>query len=261
MRTDGEKFGRWVGMSVALHGALFATVLVWPALLSLRGDATWGTSTGGNDGIQVKITSGLPGIPLPSPPVVREEAVPNESSGLHTTEPAPKAKPEEKADDTPKIQIPTKSTPKKPAVSPRKTASAPDVPPAPSNAVPYGEGGRPAVQYGQIQTGAGQAGYSFGDGSFGELYGWYVRAMTQRISENWSQASSTNLRSAPRVYVSFSIARDGTINDFKIDQSSGIPSLDQSAERAIRRSNPLGSLPPQYRGSNVTVRFYFEYVR
>ena len=72
---------------------------------------------------------------------------------------------------------------------------------------------------------------------------------------------NTNLRSAPRVYVSFTLARDGTISDVKIDQPSGIPSLDNSAQRAILRSNPLQPLPAQYRGSSIAVSFYFEYAR
>ena len=66
---------------------------------------------------------------------------------------------------------------------------------------------------------------------------------------------------APRVYLSFDIARDGKINNLGVQQSSGIPSLDRSAQRAVLASDKLPALPPDYRGSSVNVIFYFEYSR
>ena len=118
------------------------------------------------------------------------------------------------------------------------------------------------MAYGQFATGAGQAGIGFSDGTFGEKYGYYVDAMTRRISQNWLQSLvDTRIQRAPRVYVSFEIARNGTIDQIQIKQGSGIPSLDRSAERAIHASNPLQPLPSDYRGSSVSVTFYFEYSR
>jgi protein TonB len=61
--------------------------------------------------------------------------------------------------------------------------------------------------------------------------------------------------------MSFDIAKDGTISNIEVKQGSGIPSLDRSAERAVRNSNPLPPLPADYRGSSVSVSFYFEYSR
>jgi protein TonB len=63
------------------------------------------------------------------------------------------------------------------------------------------------------------------------------------------------------VYLSFEIARNGTISNIELKQPSSIPSLDRSAQRAILASNPLPPLPPDYRGGNVSVSFYFEYSR
>jgi protein TonB len=263
MRPENDKFGRWIGMSLALHLGLISIAVIWPSLLTLRGDSQWGSSTGGSDGVKVRIAAGIPGIALPSPPIVQEDAAANESKGLYTSEPAPKAKPEEKkVDEAPAVKIPEKTVRNRPEPKPRETATPPPTP-VPANAVPYGQGGRPAVEYGRFSTGAGEAGIQFGgDGAFGDMYGWYVEAMRRTISNNWLQALvNTNLRSAPRVYVSFTIARDGTIDDAKIAQPSGIPTLDNSALRAILRSSPLQPLPGQYRGSSVAVSFYFEYVR
>jgi protein TonB len=260
MRSE-DKFSRWFGMSLALHLALFSAAVVWPSLLTLRGDTAWGSSTGNSEGIQVKIASGISGIPLPSPPVVQDNSAANASKGLYTNEPAPETKAEEKkVDETPEVQIPAKNAPKKPEPKPRQVAAnTPPPAPVPDNAVPFGRGGQPAVQYGQFASGAGNTGYSFGDGAFGDRYGWYVNAMITQISRNWLRPA-LNISSTPRVYASFTIGRDGTLSDIRIDQPSGIPTLDQSAERALRVTNKLQPLPGDYRGSSVNVRFYFEYV-
>jgi len=262
-----EKFGRWIGMSVALHVALFSLAIVWPSLLTLRGASNWGSSASGVDGINVKISGGLSGIPLPQPPNVTENVPANDSPGKYKTEteqPEPKAKPKEEkeVEETPEVAIPEKNLPKRPEAKTREIARATPPTPTPDNAVPFGQGGRPSMQLGQFATGAGQAGIQFGDGAFGDSYGWYVEAMRRTISANWLKATvNANLKAAPRVSVSFIIARDGSISDFKIEQPSGIPTLDNSAQRAILASNPLQALPREYRGSTVEVKLYFEYAR
>ena len=105
-------------------------------------------------------------------------------------------------------------------------------------------------------------GVGFGEGAFGERYGAYVQAMTRQISQNWLKSMiEAPGGAAPRVYLRFTIARDGTIVDPEIQQPSNIPALNTSAMRAILRSSPLPPLPSDYRGSSVTVSFYFEYTR
>jgi periplasmic protein TonB len=83
-----------------------------------------------------------------------------------------------------------------------------------------------------------------------------------RISSNWLLATiSPSILTAPRVYVTFEIQRDGTITNVQITQSSGIPEVDRSALRAVLASNPLAPLPPDYSGSTVKVEFYFDFHR
>ena len=118
------------------------------------------------------------------------------------------------------------------------------------------------MSYGSFPTGAGQAGVGFGDAAFGEKYGAYVTAMTRAISNNWVRGTvDSRIQKAPRVYMTFDIARDGTISNVSVQQSSGIPSLDRSADRAVRASSPLPALPADYRGNSINVQFYFEYSR
>jgi protein TonB len=260
-RVD-ENFDRWLFASIVMHGALFAFVVVSPSLFPPP-DNAWGSATASGEGISVNIVSGIPGITLPSPAVVRADAAANESAGFYERQPAPPAAKEEEAEPIPEPKAPVKTTPPpKPSRTPVAPAKAEPAPPLPSNAVPFGEGGRPALSYGQFATGAGAAGIGFGDGAFGDRYGWYVDVITRRISQNWLQSLvDSRIRTAPRVYLNFEILRNGAIENIELQQSSGIPSLDRSAERAIRVSNPLPALPSDYRGSRVKVNFYFEYVR
>ncbi len=109
---------------------------------------------------------------------------------------------------------------------------------------------------------AGEGGLNFGEGNFGERYGWYVSAVRSRISGNWLVSTiSPNILTASRVYLSFDILRDGTVTNVRVTQSSGIPEIDRSALRAVLASNPLGALPPNYSGSKVSVDFYFDFRR
>lgn len=261
MNVADEKLNRYLVASLMLHGVLVVVVIFSPSLFPLQGDSNWGSSTGGNGGINATIVGNLSGIPLPSPPVTREDVAANESPGLNRSEPAPVPPPPVNADPVPETRAPVKTTPPAKAARPAppsKTKSPPSD--EPSNAVPYGQGGRPAMSYGPFQTGAGEAGINFGDGAFGEKYGWYVTAITRRISENWLRSLvDDRIQRAPRVYLSFEIRRDGTIANVELKQGSNIPSLDRSAQRAILASNPLPALPGDYRGSSVTVSFYFEY--
>jgi periplasmic protein TonB len=264
MRTEGEKFDRWLVMSAVFHAAVFALVVFSPVLFPTQGDASWGTNNAGDGGINVKIVGTVSGLSLPSPEVVTEGAAANESKGLYKSEEAPPPPPPEDAEPIPETKAPVKVTPppKPPRPAPPSKASTPAEPEVPTNAVPFGQGGKPSLAYGQFSTGAGPAGIGFGDGTFGNRYGWYVDAITRRISQNWLQSLVDNrIRSAPRVYLSFDIERNGTISNMEIKQPSGIPSLDRSAQRAILASNPLPPLPPDYRGGAINVSFYFEYAR
>jgi periplasmic protein TonB len=263
MKNEGEKFDRWLFVSAIFHGVLFTLVILSPTLFPTSGDASWGSNTGGSGGINVKIVGTVSGVSLPSPEVVKEDAAANESQGFYKTEVAPPPVPD-KAEPIPETKAPVKVTPppRPPRPAPPSKSSTPAEPEVPDNAVPFGQGGRPALAYGQFTTGAGPAGIGFGDGTFGNRYGWYVDSITRRISQNWLQSLvDSRIHAAPRVYLSFDIERDGSIRNVELKQPSGIPSLDRSAQRAILASNPLPPLPSDYRGGTVNVSFYFEYAR
>jgi len=84
----------------------------------------------------------------------------------------------------------------------------------------------------------------------------------QEVSENWLKYEiDPRISDAQRVYLTFDITRGGQPANVEVEQSSGVPSLDQSAVRAIQRIDTFGPLPSDYSGSKVSVEFWFDFKR
>jgi len=244
-------------LSLILHAVLFVVMVTYTMFKFhlVGGGPTWGAE----DATHVGAVASVPGVPLPAPLVTTHSIVATQNTGLYKTEPPPKEEPPPEAQQIPKFKEEVK--PEK-LERPNKRIQKTEVEPPP-NAVPYGETGPPQMNYTQMVTGSGTGGVAMGQGNaFGQRYAYYVAAMRARISANWLQAMvSPNVLSAPRLYVTFRILRDGTITDVQMTQSSGIPEVDRSALRAILASNPLSPLPTDYSGGSVDVQFYFDFHR
>jgi TonB family protein len=242
-------------VSVTLHAVLFGVLVTYTMLGFHLGGAgrEWGTQ----GSTRMGAVSSLPGVPLPSPLLSTPAAVATENTGLYKTEPEPKEVPPPDAQPIPKFKDAVK--PEKLEHVNKRIQKAEVIPPP--NAIPYGQTGPPTMSYTQMVTSAGTGGVAMGQGnSFGQRYAWYVASMRSRISANWLLATvSPSIATAPRAYLTFEIARDGSINNVQITQSSGIPEVDRSALRAILASNPLPALPPDYSGGSVHVEFYFDF--
>jgi protein TonB len=267
MPLDAEIYGHKeamapsVAVSTALHALLLACIVFLPAVLSHSG-ATWGNSgSGGASGGAMSATL-VSGIPLPPNPQAKPENVlANESKGLSKSIPAPKAKEDEHA-----IAIPDKNsklraskerigTPTR--VQPREMATV-------ENTVPFGEGGPVAGPYTTFQNGNTAGGLKFGEGgsgNFGNLFGWYTDVVARKVHQAWQSEVNPSIDSAKRVYILFEISRAGAPSNIRVEQSSGIPSLDLSAVRALKRIDTFGPLPQGYSGSYVSVEFWFDYRR
>jgi len=260
MQADAEiffehgKLGRPLALSVGLHVGLTALIAFLSMYSGRRGDM-WGGG-GGGEAIGVSLVST---IPLPASSIQTQNVLANESKGLT------KSQPQEKQVEPDAIPIPDKTvkTKAKPAVSASKAKTQP--PPEPeTNEVPYGQGGPVSGPYGTFSANGAKGGFGFqgGGGDFGSAYAWYVRVVQQKVSENWLKYEiDPNIRQANRVYVVFDILRSGQPSHVQVEQSSGVPSLDQSAIRAIQRIDTFGPLPPEYSGSKVTVEFWFDFKR
>jgi len=244
-------------LSLGLHGLLFVISVGYSVLGGHMGGG-WGQDWGGGGATRVSAVSSLPGVPLPAPLLATRSTLATQNLGLYQNQPATKPEPQPRAEEIPKFQQ---------AVAPEKAVRVAkrlqkEPLETPENAIPYGLGGKPSMAYSQFVNAAGEGSLGFGDGSFGERYGWYVAAVRNRISANWLLSTvSPSIVTAPRVYINFDVARDGTVTNVRVVQSSGIPQVDRSALRAVLASNPLGPLPADYSGSKVSVDFYFDFRR
>lgn len=243
-------------VSAAFHAALVGVLLGY-GLFQFGHGADWGNPFEKGSSTRVGTVASLPGVPLPSPLRATPNTVANENPGLYQSEPITPLPPEQ-AVEIPKFKDEIKPEEMK-RINTRIQKQQLTPPP---NAVPFGENGHPAMSYSQTTTAAGETGLAFGKGDFGSRYGWYVEAVRSRVSSNWLLSTiSPNLMSAPRVYVSFDIQRDGSITPPKVTQSSGNDDVDRSALRAVIASSPFGPLPSDYSGSQVSVSCYFDFRR
>ncbi len=209
----------------------------------------------------VGLVGNLAGVPLPRPEAITPSRVVDETKGLYKAEP----KPPQPEPEIPAKRIPEFERNKPPRYVTRPSRPLEDKTPPPSNAIPYGQGGTPALPYTQFSmSGSTQGGLGFSGpgGDFGGRFPWYVEAVRNRISSNWLQSTvDPAVRWAPRAVVTFQVLRDGSVANIQLSRSSGNASVDNSAIRAIRESSPLARLPAEYPGANVSVEFYFEFRR
>ncbi|MGA7295217.1 MAG: TonB family protein [Terriglobales bacterium] len=239
--------------SLGLHAAFSVFVVLYAVLVPGFGRDNWG-SGGTGDAMGATMVSS---IPLPANPLQTTNVVATESKGLSKSQPAV----HEKEPDA--IPIPDKNTKTKIKPAPVKTATQrkPEPEPPQTNQIPYGEGVPVSGPYTMSAGGAkGGFGFTGSGGDFGSRYAWYVQAVQRKVSESWLKYEvDPRITEAKRVYVTFDVARDGHPSNVQLEQSSGVPSLDESAIRAIQRIDTFGPLPADYSGSKVSVEFWFDY--
>lgn len=246
---EREPLGGYLTFSAGLHVVLFGSIAVYSLFIGMRHGENWGSTEIG-EAMSATLVSRA-SVPLPPALQQTENIVANESKGL--TESQPQAI--EKQPDA--IPIPDRDVKKKPDqhTNPDKTR----IPPPEDNRVPFGQGGPVSGPYGVFTANNAKGGLSFAGptGDFGSQFGWYVDVVRRKIAENWAVDPSVNL--GRRVYIVFDIERGGEPTNVQIEQSSGVPSLDQTAVRALQRIDTFGPLPSGYQGSKVSVEFWFDY--
>jgi protein TonB len=252
---EHDNWGRALSWSAGFHIAVTAVILLYSVVFKGSTGAVWGAG-GGGSAIGVTLVST---VPLPSTAPQNQNVLANESKGVTKSEP----KVEEKEPDA--IEIQGKNSKIKPTKPPTPTKSKPQ--PAPqeeSNQVAFGEGGPVSGPYGSFAAGGAKGGFGVtgGGGDFGTRYGWYVEVIQRKVSENWLKYEvDPGINNAQRVYITFEVARDGHPYNVKVEQSSGVPSLDQSAARALQRIDTFGPLPSDYSGSKISVEYWFDYTK
>jgi len=245
---NGERMvGPAVG-SLGLHIAFGAFIVTYAWFLGLFHHNIWG-SPGAGGAIQVNLTAALP---LPAQEL-NQNVLATETPSHAPAAPSPK---EQQRVDEKAIPIVSKHvTPPKPQTT-QKTQ--PHQPQPRQNVAQSGEQSGSIMPH-QMEPGTiGQT--TVGDNNFASLYPWYVDQINRTMSQNWNkgQVDSRTPKGA-RIYMVFTIHRDGSLSGLQLDRSSGSPTLDRSCMIAAQRVNSFGNLPASYNQSTLKVSYYCEY--
>jgi periplasmic protein TonB len=239
--------------SVVLHAALALAIVLYYVVGGFFHANVWGGAAAGG-AIRVNIVSSA--LPLPSD-------LPQNQNVLATDKPSPAPEIPQPKVQTPNIDmkaipIPGKNAKVKPQPTPKSQLKQP--PPKQENRAQYGEqsgSSIPRAVTGQT-TLVGPT--SVAEGDFGSRFAWYVDGINRAMSQNWNKGEvDSRTPKGARAYILFTISRDGTVSDAKVDRSSGGRTLDVSCMRAAQRIGRLQPLPGGYTGNTLNVSYYCEY--
>ncbi len=133
-----------------------------------------------------------------------------------------------------------------------------------------GKGTGSGVRIGGAGPGTGESGSGSGGGSgsaFSSQIGlsnfpftYYLQFIIDKVSGNWfTSLVDPGITGNFQVTVHFKIQRNGQVSDLKIEETSGIRSLDMSAFRAIQSSAPFPPLPRAYEEEYLGIYLIFEH--
>jgi TonB family protein len=94
-------------------------------------------------------------------------------------------------------------------------------------------------------------------------FGPYLQQVQQIVKRNWyplvPESAESPLYKKGKVYIVFTILRDGQVAGMHYVSSSGDVALDRAAYAGISASNPFPSLPREFSGPSLTLQFDFFY--
>jgi len=234
--------------SVGLHLIVAAFLIGYGWMLGLFHHNLWG-SPGAGGAMQVNLTSSLP---LPADEL-NQNVLATETPSQAPAQPSPK---EQQHVDETAIPIQGKHTLPK---QQNQAKTQQHQPPPQPNLAQYGEQAGSNMPH-QMQPGPVIGQTTVGDNNFASLYPWYVDQINRTMQQNWNkgQVDPHTLKGA-RVYLAFTIHRDGSASNLRLDQSSGSPTLDRSCMIAVQRASTFGNLPAAYNQNTLNVGYYCEY--
>ncbi|MGC2163203.1 MAG: TonB family protein [Silvibacterium sp.] len=255
----GRFFGRIkVGSSVLLHIGIVLALIAGHFLSHLFPHNMWGNQQAPG-AIEATLVSSAPAIPLPQDQPPTPNVVATQTPSPAPAPPLPKIEtipPPDAIALARKLPPPKKKEPKKEVQPQRQTAPAPQQ----QYRASYGEQSATNMQRTVAPTQGPQNAVTVTGGSNGFNYPWYVSVIQRNVRQNWyTQEVTPGTPVGSKVSVTFSIARDGTPSDIRISQSSGYPTLDSSALRAVQRVENFSPLPSGYNKSSVSVEYTFTY--
>ncbi len=135
--------------------------------------------------------------------------------------------------------------------------------PRPSLSPSAGSGGSGQLSRGSSAGGNGNIGNPGGGGGAPGIdalrepdFGPYMRELQRRIKLNWDPPKGNESKT---VVLLFKIARDGRLLSSRVHRSSGLPSADQAALKAVELTAPFRPLPADFKGQSIDIQFTFDY--
>ncbi len=245
-----ESLARPAMSSLALHGGLIAALVLYGIVSGLFRHDIWG-NRGLGGAMQVNLVSSA--LPLPAKEV-NQNVLATETPSEAPAQLSPKKmqQVDEKA-----IPIPGKRVKPKPQTRP-KTQQHQPVPQ--QNRAAYGEQAGSVLPRATQPAMASNGPTTVGDNDFASRFGWYVDQINRKMANSWfKQEVDPRTPRGARVYLIFTVHRDGSPSSLQLDRSSGSPTLDLSCERAVQRVDTFGPLPGAYNQSTLKVSYYCEY--
>lgn len=252
-----EPFGPPAAGSVLLH---VAGVGVLALLVFINGrfrGNQWGVQ-GPNSAIQATLVDSSPSVPLPS-------ITPPTPNVLATEQPSPSPAPPQKAtipvQEPDAIPIPSRQPKLREAKKVQPESPKHAQPLNQENRANYGEAAATQLQHSMANAPAKtNTPVTVTGGDFASRFPWYVNMITRTVQQVWYEQEidpHTPVNSV--AYVTFTIARDGSVSNIRLSTASSSPTLNTSGVRAVQRVSRFPALPDQYTGSSVSVEYTFTY--
>jgi len=251
-RAARTRLARFMTGSVAVHGALLAAVLIVPStrhrvtpiddsmVVSLVGPIVEARAPSGGSVSAPTVKQAQVAAPTATPPRPSKEA--------RTVREVPDPKPKSKL-------VKIKKEPEKPQDSETPESSdAPDTSEAPTPNATKPTGGPPGASPHAAVGGAVTAMVGGGDSTLG----WYGAAVKAALESAWVKPYLEDSEGTASVVLAFDIARDGTPRNIRVETSSGIQSLDRSAQRAAIEAAPFPAVPPTWTEDTIPVTMRFD---
>lgn len=259
--------------AILFHGLIIGGAVLFAFLQGLFPHNSWG---GANDGAAIAVNLVSNALPLPADQKPNENVLATEHPSEAPAPPAPRIKDsvDEKA-----IPIPTKMEPPKKlakkeqevakpikpsAVPPPAVAKATPRPipiPVPDNKAQFGEQSSSRMQRSTLPTTKSSTGeVTVTAGSRGFNYPFYVEGIQRKMQQNMFRGEvDPRTPKGTQANILFTVRRDGSTTEVKVDKSSGSPTLDRACLRAAQRVDTFGPLPSPSSDGNLSVSYYCEY--
>jgi len=267
-----EPLGRSFVGALIFHGLLVAGIFGYALIAGLLPHNTWG---GANDGGAIAVQLVSNALPLPADQKPNDNVLATEKPSEAPAPPAPKAQatvdqsaipiaeklapPKKQADKKQEAAKPVKPLPVPPQVMAK--ASPYSQPTKPDNKAQFGEQSSSRMQRSsQTSTTSENGQVSVSTGSKGFNYPWYISALQRKMGQNLYRGEvDPRTPQGTRVYILWTIQRDGTPINARLDKSSGSPTLDRACLRAVQRVDTFGPLPSPPNDGTPNVSYYCEY--